>query len=73
MNNQFEDNIYIDCVPVDVINQEQEKYMQMNISHATYFTDMLVILSYMIALTLIVYGIYYFYIYVSKPVKEVTT
>jgi hypothetical protein len=70
MNNQFEDNIYIDCVPVDVINQEKEKYMQMNISNATYMTDMLVILSYMIALSLIVYGIYYFYIYVSRPAKE---
>jgi len=72
MNNQFEDNIYIDCVPVDVVNQTEEKYMQINQMNATYFTDMLMVLSYMIALSLLVYGIYYFYIYMSSP-KKVTT
>lgn len=67
MNNQYEDNIYIDCVPVDILNKPEETYMQVNESHATYYMDMLIILAYMIALTFVVYGIYYFYIYITAP------
>ena len=72
MNNQFEDNIYIDCVPVEVINQKEENYMQVNITQGSYMEQMLTMFSYMILLTLIVYGIYYFYIYVSKSTKDPT-
>jgi len=71
MNNEFEDNIYIDCVPVDVVNKTEEKYMQINPMTATYFTDILVLFAYMIAISLVVYGIYSFYIYYNPPVKVV--
>jgi hypothetical protein len=71
MTNQFEDNIYIDCVPVDVVNKKEETYMQVDKMSANYFTDMIVIFTYMIAISLLVYGIYYFYIYMGKPTKSI--
>jgi len=67
MTNQFEDNIYIDCVPVDLVNQQEETYLKSNFNGSIYFNHMLVIFTYMIALGLIVYSIYYFYIYMSGP------
>jgi hypothetical protein len=70
MTNQFEDNIYIDCVPVDVVNKKEETYMQVDKMSANYFTDMIVIFTYMIAISLLVYGIYYFYIYMGQPNKS---
>jgi hypothetical protein len=72
MTTQFEDNIYIDCVPVDVVNQEEKNYLQINKTNATYLTDFLTLLCSMFAIGIIVYGIYYFYIYMSTPTKEVT-
>ncbi len=67
MDNQYEDNIYIDCVPVDLVNQTDKKYMQIGEGQSTYLLDMLITLVYMIVLSLIVYGIYSFYIYNTKP------
>lgn len=66
MNAQFEDNIYIDCVPVDIKNQQILKYMKYTDKIGGYYNDVLVYIVYIIMLTLIVYGIYYIYIYVSK-------
>jgi len=71
MNTQFEDNIYIDCVPVDVVNQEEKNYMQIDKTNATYLTDFLTLLCSMFALAIVVYGIYYFYIYMTTPPKVV--
>jgi hypothetical protein len=67
MTDQFQDNIYIDCVPVDLLNQQEDTYMQSNTDRSGYFKHMIVLFTYMIALALIVYSIYYFYIYMSKP------
>lgn len=67
MNSQFEDNIYIDCVPVDIKNQQILKYMKYTDKIGGYYNDVLLYLVYVIMLTLVVYGIYYIYIYISKP------
>jgi hypothetical protein len=69
MTNHFEDNIYIDCVPVDYANRKQEKYLKIDKKYAKNFKNFMVYLSYIIILTLVVYGIYYFYIYMTatKP------
>jgi hypothetical protein len=69
MTDSFEDNIYIDCVPVDIVNREEEKYMQTSMTNSAYFHHMMVLFTYLIALILIFYGIYYFYIFMTKPAK----
>lgn len=69
MSNSFEDNIYIDCVPVDLETSNQEKYLKFDKKYANYFNDILVYLAYIILLTLVVYGIYYIYIYSSSSAK----
>jgi hypothetical protein len=71
MSNQFEDNIYIDCVPVDLINQKEQKYLHIDKNYAKKFRDFLIYFAYILVLTLIVYGIYYIYIYISqsKPIQ----
>jgi hypothetical protein len=73
MTNKFEDNIYIDCVPVDLVNQQENNYMQVNRNNANYVTDMLVVLCYLIALGFVIYGIYYFYILTSSPASAPKT
>lgn len=65
MTNQFEDNIYIDCVPVDMLEQQEKKYLHIDSKYATNFNDFLTYIAYFIILTLIVYGIYYIYIYAT--------
>jgi hypothetical protein len=67
MTNQFEDNIYIDCVPVDFIEQNAKSYLRIDEKYADKFKDYLVYLVYFIIITLVVYGIYYIYIYSTKP------
>ena len=71
MTNQFEDNIYIDCVPIDLINQKEKKYLKIDENYAKKFRDYLTYFAYILVLTLIVYGIYYIYIYISgsKPTQ----
>jgi len=72
MNNQFEDNIYIDCVPVDVINQKEQKYMKEIISNATHMTVALQVIFWIVFVSIMVYSIYYFYMYFSNSSKEPT-
>jgi hypothetical protein len=67
MTNQFEDNIYIDCVPVDFIEQNAKSYLRIDDKYADKFKDYMVYFVYFIILTLVVYGIYYIYIYSTKP------
>jgi len=66
MTNQFEDNIYIDCVPVDLLEQEAKKYLKVDKKYVNQFKDLMMYISYFILLTLIVYGIYYIYIYTTN-------
>lgn len=65
VDSSFEDNIYIDCVPVEVSEKPKETYLSIaNTNYSSYannFIDMLVVLSYAILLVLIVYGIYWLY------------
>lgn len=66
MTNQFEDNIYIDCVPVDLQDREQEKYLKIDEQYQNVFNEILVYIVYIIILTLVVYAIYSIYIYASS-------
>jgi hypothetical protein len=65
MTNDFEDDIYIDCVPVDLLEQNKSKYLKIDKNHTKKFKSLLQYIAYFIILTLIVYGIYYLYIYAS--------
>ena len=66
MTTNYEDNIYIDCVPVELENQKVQKYMQVSDQFSSYYSDMLTYLVYIIILSLIVYAIYWFHMYTSK-------
>lgn len=65
MDNDFEDDIYIDCVPVDLLEQNKSKYLKVDKKQTKKFKNLLQYIAYFIILTLIVYGIYYLYIYAS--------
>ena len=65
MANDFEDDIYIDCVPVDLLEQNKSKYLKVDKKQTKKFKNILHYIAYFIILTLIVYGIYYLYIYAS--------
>lgn len=67
MTNSHEDNIYIDCVPVDLIeqNKNKKKYLQIDRKYTKKFNTFMIYIAYFIILTLIVYGIYYIYIYAT--------
>lgn len=67
MTNQFEDNIYIDCVPVDLENKNEETYLKIDKKYVSYFSEAMTYFSYIIMLTLVVYGIYSIYNYASSP------
>jgi len=58
MTTQFEDNIYIDCVPVELENQNVIKYMKSSEALGNYYSEMLLYIVYVIILTLVVYAIY---------------
>lgn len=66
MNEQYEDNIYIDCVPVELENQTVVKYMKASEQLGTYYSDMLMYIVYIIIITLVVYVIYSINNYASK-------
>lgn len=66
LNTQFEDNIYIDCVPVELKNQKVKKFMNFTKNAGSIYVDMLLYIVYIVILTIVVYGIYYIYIYSSK-------
>ena len=65
MTTEHEDNIYIDCVPVDYIEQKKKKYLQIDRKYTKKFNKFMIYIAYFIILTLIVYGIYYIYIYAT--------
>jgi hypothetical protein len=66
MNVPFEDNIYIDCVPVNYEKKKVKRYMDFAKNAGNMYVKMLTYLVYVIILTLVVYGIYYIYIYSSS-------
>jgi hypothetical protein len=66
ISSQFEDNIYIDCVPVELENQKITKFMNFTKDAGSIYVDILLYIVYIVILTIIVYGIYYIYIYSSK-------
>lgn len=61
LSDTFQDNIYIDCVPVDLL-EKPKNYTKLEVGAGGYrpnkFIDMLVIMAYMILLILLVYGLY---------------
>ena len=63
MTNQFEDNIYIDCVPVDLEDRDQVKYLKIDKKYENFFNEILIYITYIIILTLVVYAIYSIYVY----------
>lgn len=67
MSKQYEDNIYIDCVPVELENQKAVKYMKASEQLGSYYSDILMYLVYIVILTLVVYGIYSIQKFSSKP------
>jgi hypothetical protein len=70
MNSQYEDNIYIDCVPVELENQTIIKYMKSSEALGEYYSEMMMYIVYIIILTLVVYAIYSINKYNSPvPVK----
>jgi hypothetical protein len=70
MTTQYEDNIYIDCVPVELENQTIIKYMKSSEAIGEYYSEMLMYIVYIVILTLVVYGIYSINKYNSDvPVK----
>jgi hypothetical protein len=69
MNSQYEDNIYIDCVPVELENQTIIKYMKSSEALGEYYSEMMLYIVYIIILTLVVYAIYSINKYNSTPVK----
>jgi len=66
MNTQFEDNIYIDCVPVELENQKAVKFLDFSKDAGSMYVEMLTYLVYVVMLTILVYGIYYVHIYSSQ-------
>jgi hypothetical protein len=70
MTTQYEDNIYIDCVPVELENQTIVKYMKSSEALGEYYSEMMMYIVYIIILTLVVYAIYSINKYNSEvPVK----
>jgi len=69
MTTQFEDNIYIDCVPIELENQKVEKYMKTNQDLGKYLNEIIMYVVYIVILTLVVYGIYTVQQYISPSVK----
>jgi len=65
MTNDFEDNIYIDCVPVDLLEQNKKKYLKVDPKYTSKFKQFIFYIAYFVILTLIVYGIYYIYIFAT--------
>ena len=61
LSDTFQDNIYIDCVPVDLL-EKPKNYTKLELGAGGYrpnkFIDMLVIMAYIILLILLVYGLY---------------
>ena len=66
MTTNYEDNIYIDCVPVGLENEKVLKYMQVSDHFGSYYADMLTYLVYIVILSLVVYAIYWFHLYNSR-------
>jgi hypothetical protein len=65
INSSFEDNIYIDCVPVELENKKVIQYMSFSYNADSIYMDMLLYIVYIITMTIVVYSIYYIYIYSS--------
>lgn len=59
MTNQFEDNIYIDCVPVDLYNKSQEKYLKIDDEYGKIIQEILMYVAFIIIMSLVIYGVYY--------------
>jgi hypothetical protein len=61
LSDTFQDNIYIDCVPVDLL-EKPKNYTKIEVGAGGYrankFIDMLVVMAYMILLILLVVGFY---------------
>jgi len=61
LSDTFQDNIYIDCVPVDLL-EKPKNYTKMELGAAGYkankFIDILIAMAYMLLLIFIVYGLY---------------
>jgi hypothetical protein len=69
MTNQFEDNIYIDCVPVDLVNKSEEKYLKMDDEYGKILQEVIMYLVYIIIMSAVVYGFYYLNVYFSPKNK----
>ena len=69
LSDTFQDNIYIDCVPVDLL-EKPKNYTKLEVGAGGYrpnkFIDMLVIMAYIILLILLVYGLYKLGIWVNS-------
>lgn len=70
MNSQHEDNIYIDCVPVEIENKKISKYMQYKEDSGSYYTEILMILVYIVILSAVVAGIIKMYYWLNPPVAK---
>lgn len=71
MNTQFEDNIYIDCVPVELENQKVAKFLNFTRDAGSMYVEMLMYVVYVAIITIVVYGIYYIYIYSSSSTSSI--
>ncbi len=75
LSDTFQDNIYIDCVPVDLL-EKPKNYTKLELGAAGFkankFIDMLVIMAYMILLILLVYGLYKLGMWVNSMTKSPT-
>lgn len=58
MDSKYEDNIYIDCVPVEIENQKVAKYMKVSEKIGSYYAEFFIYIVYVVILVLVVYGIY---------------
>jgi Na+/phosphate symporter len=74
LSGNFEDNIYIDCVPVEQSQKPKDYMKQTNTKLSLGFNpsnliSMLVVAAYVILIFLIVYGIYSLAIYLNNTFK----
>ncbi len=71
LSESFQDNIYIDCVPVDLMEKPKD-YLQLNVnsSNMAYnprsFIDLLLVFAYILLLIAMVYGLYKLGMWVSS-------
>jgi hypothetical protein len=76
LSDTFQDNIYIDCVPVDLL-EKPKNYNSLQLGAAGFkankFIDMLVIMAYMILLILLVYGLYKLGMWVNSMTQSKVT